>query len=99
MEPIGTVYSLVAEPVDDIRDEVKCRAVETGARHSRGRGDRPLTGIFAQRVRNRPNRIGVTICRLLSGESLSIEVRGLAIDGTPVPEWATQLMAGYRSPA
>ena len=42
-------------------------------------------GIFAQRGKDRPNRIGVTICRLLSVKGLSLEVVGLdAIDGTPV---------------
>lgn len=42
-------------------------------------------GIFAQRGKDRPNRIGVTICRLLALRDLSLEVVGLdAIDGTPV---------------
>jgi tRNA (Thr-GGU) A37 N-methylase len=42
-------------------------------------------GIFSQRGRNRPNRIGVGICRLLSVEDRTLKVRGLdAIDGTPV---------------
>ena len=55
------------------------------ARHPRGRTDWPKVGIFAQRGKNRPNRIGVTVCRLVSVEGLSIEVEGLdAIDGTPV---------------
>lgn len=59
--------------------------IETGARHPRGRTDWPKTGIFAQRGKNRPNRIGVTICRQLSVQGLSIEVAGLdAVDGTPV---------------
>lgn len=45
----------------------------------------PGVGIFAQRGRARPNRIGVTICRLLAVKGLSLEVVGLdAIDGTPV---------------
>ena len=56
-----------------------------GARHPRGRADWPLTGIFAQRAKNRPNRLGVTVCRLISVEGLSIQVEGLdAIEGTPV---------------
>lgn len=57
----------------------------TGARHPRNRPDWPKVGIFAQRGKKRPNRIGVTICRLLSVQDLSLKVTGLdAIDGTPV---------------
>jgi tRNA-Thr(GGU) m(6)t(6)A37 methyltransferase TsaA len=60
-------------------------AIATGARHPRGRLDWPKAGIFAQRGKNRPNRIGVTICRLSSVHELSVEVTDLdAIDGTPV---------------
>lgn len=59
--------------------------VHYGLRRPRGRADWPEVGIFAQRAKNRPNRLGVTICRLLSVKELSIEVEGLdAIDGTPV---------------
>ncbi len=59
--------------------------ITTGSRHPRNRPDWPKVGIFAQRGKNRPNWIGVTICRLLSVENLSLEVAGLdAIDGTPV---------------
>ena len=56
-----------------------------GARHPRGNPDWPRTGILAQRAKDRPNRIGVTVCRLLSVGERTIVVRGLdAIDGTPV---------------
>ena len=59
--------------------------ISTGARHPRGRKDWPLVGIFAQRGKGRPNRIGVTVCKLLSVDGLTLKVRGLdAIDGTPV---------------
>ncbi len=59
--------------------------VNTGARHPRGRTDWPKVGILAQRGKDRPNRIGVTVCRLLSVDGLLLAVRGLdAIDGTPV---------------
>ena len=45
----------------------------------------PKVGIFAQRGKNRPNQIGVTICKIVSVEGLSVHVEGLdAIDGTPV---------------
>lgn len=68
-------------------DRVRDAEIHTGARHPRGRTDWPKVGIFAQRAKNRPNRIGVTICRLISvsSQDLSIVVEGLdAINGTPV---------------
>ncbi len=56
-----------------------------GARRPRGRADWPLVGIFAQRGKNRPNRLGLTICRILRVEGTALHVSGLdAIDGTPV---------------
>ncbi len=59
--------------------------IQTGARHPRGRTDWPKVGIFAQRGKGRPNRLGLTTCMLLSVEGLVLHVRGLdAIDGTPV---------------
>ncbi len=66
-------------------DKVAPDEIETGARHPRGRADWPLIGIFAQRGKNRPNRLGVTVCEILSVEGTRLRVRGLdAIDGTPV---------------
>ena len=63
-------------------DEAK---IETGARHPRNNADWPRVGIFAQRAKMRPNRIGVTTCEILAVDGLSVRVRGLdAIDGTPV---------------
>ena len=42
-------------------------------------------GIFAQRAKARPNRIGVTTCALVGVDGLELRVRGLdAVDGTPV---------------
>ena len=59
--------------------------IETGARHPRNRQDWPRVGIFAQRAKGRPNRLGVSRCRLLKVEGLKLTVEGLdAIDGTPV---------------
>lgn len=59
--------------------------IARGLRRPLHRLDSPKVGIFAQRGKARPNRIGVTICRLLSIQDLSLEVVGLdAIDGTPV---------------
>ncbi|CAN5711771.1 SAM-dependent methyltransferase [soil metagenome] len=59
--------------------------VTTGARRPRGRADWPLVGIFAQRGKVRPNRIGTTTCALISVDGTRVTVSGLdAIDGTPV---------------
>ncbi len=66
-------------------NHVESEAIQMGARHPRNRKDWPLVGIFAQRGKNRPNRLGTTVCRILSVEGLRIRVEGLdAIQGTPV---------------
>jgi tRNA-Thr(GGU) m(6)t(6)A37 methyltransferase TsaA len=55
------------------------------ARHPRGNKEWPLTGIFAQRGKNRPNRIGSTICRVVGRQGRTLRVAELdAIEGTPV---------------
>ena len=59
--------------------------IEQGTRHPRGNREWPRTGIFAQRAKGRPNRIGTTIAEIISVEGRVLTVRGLdAIDGTPV---------------
>lgn len=79
-------------------------ATETGARHPRGRPDWPRVGILSQRARMRPNRIGVSICEIVSVGTDSIEVRALdAVDGTPVldikPVWSGNRPRGdFREP-
>jgi tRNA (adenine37-N6)-methyltransferase len=66
-------------------DQVTDDQITTSARHPRGRSDWPKVGIFAQRGKNRPNRLGVTVCRIVAVKGLALEVEGLdAIDGTPV---------------
>jgi tRNA-Thr(GGU) m(6)t(6)A37 methyltransferase TsaA len=66
-------------------DKVRDDEIKQGARRPRGREDWPLVGVFAQRNKARPNRIGVTTCELLGVDGRTIRVRGLdAIDGTPV---------------
>jgi len=60
-------------------------AVQSGARHPRGNTDWPKVGMFAQRAKMRPNRLGVSSCRLMGVQELDLHVRGLdAVDGTPV---------------
>lgn len=68
--------------VFDRVDEAK---ITVDARHPRGRSDWPRVGIFAQRAKGRPNRIGVTTCEIVAVDGRVVTVRGLdAIDGTPV---------------
>ena len=59
----------------------ECRST----RHPRGDPRWPAVGIFAQRGAARPNRLGVTRCRLVRIDGLRVTVDGLdALDGTPV---------------
>jgi tRNA-Thr(GGU) m(6)t(6)A37 methyltransferase TsaA len=65
--------------------EVDPSRIVAGARHPRNNKAWPAVGIFAQRGRNRPNRIGSTICRLVRVDGATLHVTELdAIDGTPV---------------
>jgi tRNA-Thr(GGU) m(6)t(6)A37 methyltransferase TsaA len=66
-------------------DRVKPESVVTSARHPRNNPAWPRVGIFAQRGKARPNRIGTTIVRVLRREGRVLHVERLdAIDGTPV---------------
>src|ERR1700748_2786519 len=56
-------------------DQVPNDEINSGARHPRGRKDWPLVGIFAQRGKGRPNRIGVTVCKLERADGLTLHVR------------------------
>lgn len=59
--------------------------VVTTQRRPRDNPDWPQIGIFAQRGRNRPNRIGCTVCPIERVADRTLYVRELdAIDGTPV---------------
>ena len=54
-------------------------------RRPQNRDDMPLVGIFSQRGKDRPNRIGMTAVEIVSVEEDTLIVKGLdAIDGTPV---------------
>lgn len=65
--------------------QVEPSKIVIGARHPRNNQDWPSVGIFAQRGKNRPNRIGSTICRVVGAEGIKLFVSELdAIDGTPV---------------
>jgi len=76
-------------------DRVSADDVTYDARHPRGNKDWPKVGIFAQRGKNRPGRIGVTVCRIVGVDGLELEVEGLdAIDGTPVLD-IKPVMSGF----
>ncbi|HUI28065.1 MAG TPA: SAM-dependent methyltransferase, partial [Candidatus Kryptonia bacterium] len=66
-------------------DQVPESKIVRGARHPRNNRDWPQVGIFAQRGKNRPNRLGSTIVRIRGRDGRQLRVAGLdAIDGTPV---------------
>lgn len=76
-------------------DRVAPEKIEHGARHPRNDRSLPLVGIFGQRGKNRPNRLGTTVCRVLRVEGTCLHVHGLdAVDGTPVLDlkpWVREL--------
>jgi tRNA (Thr-GGU) A37 N-methylase len=66
-------------------DRVEDAKIVRGARHPRNNPAWPLTGILAQRAKNRPNRLGSTICRVVRRAGRTLWVRELdALEGTPV---------------
>jgi tRNA (adenine37-N6)-methyltransferase len=66
-------------------DRVDPSSVCRHARRPRGDPAWPEIGIFAQRAKDRPNRLGLSTCELLGVEDRTIHVQGLdAVDGTPV---------------
>ncbi len=55
------------------------------SRHPRDNKDWPKVGIFAQRNKDRPNHIGLSIAQVIKLEGRILFVRGLdAVNGTPV---------------
>jgi tRNA-Thr(GGU) m(6)t(6)A37 methyltransferase TsaA len=66
-------------------DRVPEEKIWRGARHPRNNLAWPKVGILAQRAKNRPNRIGSTIVRVLERRGRELWVAELdAIEGTPV---------------
>jgi len=66
-------------------DRIDEASIVLGTRHPRNNPAWPKVGIFAQRASRRPNRIGVTIVKILGRDGSRLRVRGLdAADGTPV---------------
>jgi tRNA (adenine37-N6)-methyltransferase len=66
-------------------DRVTPDQIVTTARHPRNNPAWPKIGIFAQRGKNRPNRLGVSVARIVGVDGRTLRVAELdAIDGTPV---------------
>lgn len=66
-------------------DQVSDEKIQYEARHPRNNTDYPKVGIFAQRGKNRPNKLGLTTVELVEVRERILVVKGLdAIDGTPV---------------
>ena len=66
-------------------NQVDVDKIETSARHPRNNLNWPKIGIFAQRGKNRPNQIGLTVCEVLKIEGRRLYLKNLdAVDGTPV---------------
>jgi len=66
-------------------DRVDPATIVMRAEHPRENPAWPRVGIFAQRKKSRPNRLGLSTCRIVSVDGLTLSVAELdAIDGTPV---------------
>ncbi|MFD0771544.1 tRNA (N6-threonylcarbamoyladenosine(37)-N6)-methyltransferase TrmO [Bacillus sp. CGMCC 1.60114] len=66
-------------------DRVTDDNIQYTARHPRNNEEYPKVGIFAQRGKNRPNKLGATIVKVARREGKKLVVQGLdAIDGTPI---------------
>ncbi|MCP3742651.1 SAM-dependent methyltransferase [Rossellomorea sp. BNER] len=66
-------------------NRVSDNKIQQGARHPRNNKSFPEVGIFAQRGKNRPNKLGLTTVELLDHQGRTLIVKGLdAIDGTPI---------------
>ncbi|MEH7451471.1 tRNA (N6-threonylcarbamoyladenosine(37)-N6)-methyltransferase TrmO [Gottfriedia acidiceleris] len=66
-------------------DKVTDEMIQYNARHPRNNIQYPKVGIFAQRGKNRPNKLGLTSVELLKHSGRILTVKGLdAIDGTPI---------------
>jgi tRNA-Thr(GGU) m(6)t(6)A37 methyltransferase TsaA len=67
--------------------------------HPMHRQDLPLTGLFCTRSPNRPNRIGLTVARLLEHRGNVLKVTGLdALDNSPVLDIKPYLRSGELVP-
>ena len=69
--------------------------IVAGARHPRNNTQWPAVGIFAQRGKNRPNRLGSTICSLVRVDGRAAAGLGARADASIlVEEAAAQVSSG-----
>lgn len=65
--------------------QVDTAQIQTSARHPRNNTCWPKVGIFSQRAKGRPNRLGLSRCLLLKVTGLTLHVQNLdALDQSPV---------------
>jgi tRNA-Thr(GGU) m(6)t(6)A37 methyltransferase TsaA len=66
-------------------DKISDDKIQYEARHPRNNKEFPKVGIFAQRGKNRPNKLGLTTVELIEHNRRKLIVKDLdAIDGTPI---------------
>ena len=66
-------------------DEKGAQRIKRLKGHPMGEKGLPEVGVFSLRSPYRPNRVGVTLCELISIEDNVIRVKGLdALDGSPI---------------
>jgi tRNA-Thr(GGU) m(6)t(6)A37 methyltransferase TsaA len=65
--------------------QVDNNKIEYRSRHPRNNSAHPKVGVFAQRGKNRPNKLGMTVVRMIQVSGTRLTVEGLdAINGSPV---------------
>ena len=85
LEGAFDLLDIHGKPDDGFFHRVEPTSIVVGVRHPRDNPAWPAVGIFAQRGRNRQNRLGSTICRVLRVSDTRLFVAELdAIDRTPV---------------
>ena len=66
-------------------DKAAYKREEHLQRRPQNRDDMPLVGIFSQRGKDRPNKIGITAVQIVSVDEKTLVIKGLdAINGTAV---------------
>lgn len=66
-------------------NQVKDEKAKAQYRHPRNNTDLPKLGTFAQRNKNRPNKLGLTTVELIERNGRTLKVKNLdAISGTPI---------------
>ncbi|QPA30390.1 SAM-dependent methyltransferase [Anoxybacillus caldiproteolyticus] len=68
-------------------DKVSDEKIQYGTKHPQNNQQYPKVGIFAQRGKNRPNKLGATSVEFIKRNGKTLIVKGVDdIDGTPVTD-------------